>query len=232
MQCPKCQAEVPEWQFYCSNCRAQVQTYKPEVERPLRGRFERAGLRVLNALVWVSIIIALVLVGRMALWSELIASIRGEAAVSEKVETDSKVKRASRSHSEKGRGDTKTPKAAKVVEASGGEKSDPVASQSATPQKVEKLPPTQDQPQSQNPVEQIVAKNGDETGLVINSHTPAKIYVNGQYSGITPRTIKLDTGDYQIRLMADGYEDWTRRIRLKNKQQVGISASMKKKGSQ
>src|SRR5262245_40372812 len=176
MQCPKCQAEVPEWQFYCSNCRAQVQTYEPEVGRPLRGRIERAGLRVLNALVWVSIIIALILVGRMVAWSELIAAIRGDAAVSEKVETDSKVKRASRSHSEKGRVDTKTPIATKVVEASGGEKNDPVASRSATPQKVEKLPPTQDQPQSQNRVEQVGAKNGDEAGLVINSHTPAKIY--------------------------------------------------------
>ena len=55
MQCPKCQAEVPEWQFYCSNCRAQVQTYKSEVERPLRGRFERAGLRIVAAkMTWLA----------------------------------------------------------------------------------------------------------------------------------------------------------------------------------
>src|SRR5215468_5156787 len=134
MQCPKCQAEVPDWQFYCSNCRAQVHTYEPEVKRPVRGRFERAGLRVLKALVCVAIIAALALAGRMALWGEFISAFRGEAAVSEKFEADSKVKRASRSRSEKGRVDGKTPKAAKVVDASGQEKGDPVASQSATPQ--------------------------------------------------------------------------------------------------
>ena len=255
MQCPKCQAEVSEGHFYCSNCQAQVQTYEPEVEISRRGRFERAGARLLNALVWVAIISALVLIGRMALWTELIAAIRGEPAISEKAETDSKAKRASSLRSDKGRLDgktpktandktpkaandktpkaanDKTPKAAKVVQVSGGEKNDPVKSLPATPQKVEELPPAQDQPQSQKGVERIGAKNSDETGLVINSHTPAKIYINGQFSGITPRTIKLNTGDYQIRLIADGFEEWTRRVRVKNKQQVEINASMKKKGS-
>jgi hypothetical protein len=185
MQCPKCQAEVAEGHFYCSNCRAQVQTYVPDAEMSRRGRFERAGARLLNALVWVAIISALVLIGRMALWNEFIAAIRGETDISEKVETDSKVRRAPSPRSDKGRLDgktpkaanDKTPKAAKVVKVSGGEKNDPVESLPATPQKVEKLPPAQDQPQSQKGVEQIGAKNSDETGLVINSHTPAKIYV-------------------------------------------------------
>lgn len=246
MRCPKCQAEVSEGHFYCSNCQAQVQTYEPDVEISRRGRFERAGARLLNALVWVAIISALVLIGRMALWSELIAAIRGEPEISEP-ETDSKAKRASSPRSDKARLDGKTPKAAndktpkaandktskagKVVEVSGGEKNGPVESLAATPQKVEKLPAAQDQPQSQKPVEQIGAKNSDEAGVVINSHTPAKIYINGQFSGITPRTIKLNAGDYQIRLMADGFEEWTRRVRVKNKQQVEINASMKKKGS-
>src|SRR5262249_40436370 len=158
---------VPDWQFYCSNCRAQVQTYEPEVKRPVRGRFERAGWRVLNALVWVAVVMALALATRMALWGEVIGAFRGEAAVSQKAETDSKVKRASRSHSEKGRVDGKTPKAAKVVDAPGQEKDGPVASQSATPEKVEKLPAAQNQPQSQQPVEQVGAKNSDDTVLII-----------------------------------------------------------------
>lgn len=82
-------------------------------------------------------------------------------------------------------------------------------------------------------IEQIDAKNSGETGLVmINSYTPARIYINGQFSGTTPRTIKLNAGDHQVRLIADGYEDWTRRVRLRSKQQVGIMASMKKKGPQ
>ncbi|HKQ72579.1 MAG TPA: PEGA domain-containing protein [Blastocatellia bacterium] len=220
------------------------------------GRFERAGARVLNALVLVAIISALVLVGRMALWSELIAAIRGETDISRKTETDSKAKRESVPRSDKGRPDGKAPKAAndkapkaandkapkaaddktqkaaKVAEVSREEKNLPVESLPAAPQKAEKLPSAQDQPQSQIAVEQLGAKNSDEAGLVINSHTPAKIYINGQFSGITPRTIKLNAGDHQIRLMADGYEEWTRRVRVKNKQQVEINATIKKKGSQ
>ncbi len=82
-------------------------------------------------------------------------------------------------------------------------------------------------------VEQIDSKDNGEAGVVaINSYTPARIYVDGQFSGTTPRTIKLTAGDHQIRLIADGYEDWTRRVRLKNRQRVGIMASMKKKETQ
>jgi cytoskeletal protein RodZ len=82
-------------------------------------------------------------------------------------------------------------------------------------------------------IEEIDSKTDVETGVVaINSYTTARIYINGQFSGLTPRTIKLSAGDHQIRLIADGYEDWTRRIRLKKQQQVGIMASMKKKGAQ
>src|SRR5215475_11714736 len=109
MQCPKCQAEVFEGHFYCSNCHAQVQTYEPGVKNSRRGRIERAGARVLNALVWVAIISALVLIGRMALWSELISAIRGETDASVKAETGSKVKLASRPRSDKGQVDGKTP---------------------------------------------------------------------------------------------------------------------------
>jgi hypothetical protein len=78
-------------------------------------------------------------------------------------------------------------------------------------------------------VEQVEVKNDGEVGyLTINSYAPARIYVDGQFSGLTPRTLRLASGDHQIRLIADGYEDWTRRIRLKSRQQVGIMASLKK----
>jgi hypothetical protein len=78
-------------------------------------------------------------------------------------------------------------------------------------------------------IEQIDgAKTGTTGVLVINSYTPARIYINGQYSGTTPRTIKLTAGDHQLRLIADGYEEWTRRVRMTSRQQVGIMASMKK----
>ena len=240
MQCPKCQADVSDGHFYCSNCHAQVQTYEPEVKTPSRGRFERAGFRLLHALLWVAIIFGLVWVGRRVMWRELIAAIRGETGLSVKAETESKANPASHTRSDKSRHGAKTPKAAndktpkaeKVVEAAGGEKNDPAESPPTAAQKVEKLPAAQDQPQSPKPVEQVGAKNSDQTVLIISSITPARVYINGQYSGITPRTIKLNPGDHQVRLIADGYEEWTRRVRLKTNQRMEISASMKMKDSQ
>ncbi len=241
MQCPKCQAEVPEGHFYCSNCRVQVQTYEPETEKSFRGKFGRVGVYALNAAVWVLIIAALILVGRQAPWKELYAAIRAEMGVFEKVDSDSTAKTQPRAQSKAPKSaksaqtDGKAGGTAKVAEASGQEKQEKnksFESVRAMPQKIEELPSVQDQPQSQQSVEQVDAKNSDETALVINTNTPdralLRIYVNGQFSGTAPRTIKLIPGDYQIRLIADGYEDWTRRVRLKNKQQVDLKASMKK----
>ncbi|MGE0130670.1 MAG: PEGA domain-containing protein [Blastocatellales bacterium] len=268
MRCPKCQAEISEWHFYCQNCHTQIQSYKPEVEKPERGRIERAGVRVLNALAWVSIIAVLILTGRTVQWSELFAAIRGDTGVSAGSRPDSKDARAPRTRLDGGRQDDRSPTDTKDVEVSERGKSDAIESVRAMPQKIEELPSVDDPPESSRPrqsaasskvedaplvaasdsasksaiqqadvnaqlgIEQIDAKNSGETGFVaINSYTPARIYVNGQFSGITPRVVKLIAGDYQIRLIADGCEDWTRRVRLKTKQQVGIMASMKKKSA-
>src|SRR5262249_37169380 len=82
-------------------------------------------------------------------------------------------------------------------------------------------------------VERIEVKQGVEAGYVaIESYIPARIYVDGQFSGLTPRTVKLSVGDHLIRLIAEGYEDWTRRVKLKTHQQIGVMASMKKKVAQ
>lgn len=81
-------------------------------------------------------------------------------------------------------------------------------------------------------VEPSETKQTSNAGFVsVNSYVPARIYVDGQFSGITPRIVKLAAGEHQIRLIADGHEDWARRIRLKNRQQVGLLASMRKIGA-
>lgn len=68
---------------------------------------------------------------------------------------------------------------------------------------------------------------GAKTGLVsINSYVPARVYIDGQYSGVTPRSVHLLVGDHSLRLVADGYQEWTRRIRVRNRQQVGVIAAM------
>jgi len=73
------------------------------------------------------------------------------------------------------------------------------------------------------------AAKGGEGLITIRSYTNARVYVDGQYSGLTPRTVRLPSGEHQIRLIADGYEEWTRNVTLRSRQQVGIVASMKRK---
>lgn len=68
------------------------------------------------------------------------------------------------------------------------------------------------------------------TGLVtLNSYTRARIYIDGQYSGVTPRTVKLLAGEHTITMIADGCEEWSRKIRLNGRQQMGLMASMNRK---
>jgi hypothetical protein len=65
--------------------------------------------------------------------------------------------------------------------------------------------------------------------LTIKSHAPARIYINGQFSGTTPRAVRLLAGEHTVSLSADGYEEWLRKIPLRGRQQVTVSASMNKK---
>lgn len=68
------------------------------------------------------------------------------------------------------------------------------------------------------------------TGLVtIKSYVPARIYIDGVYSGSTPRSVKLLAGDHTISLLASGYHEYSRKVKISGQQQLGILASMSKK---
>lgn len=68
-----------------------------------------------------------------------------------------------------------------------------------------------------------------QTGLLtIKSYVPARIYIDGAYSGVTPRSVKLIAGEHTVTLVADGFQEWTRKVKLNGKEQAGILASLKK----
>lgn len=72
----------------------------------------------------------------------------------------------------------------------------------------------------------------DGTGLLtLKSYTLARIYIDGQFSGVTPRTVKLLAGEHTISLMADGYEEWRRTVQLRGREQAGVLASMSRKAA-
>jgi PEGA domain len=69
-------------------------------------------------------------------------------------------------------------------------------------------------------------------GLVsINSYIPARIYIDGQFSGMTPRAVKLVAGEHQISLMAEGYREYSRKVKVDGHQQIGMVASMTRKNT-
>lgn len=65
--------------------------------------------------------------------------------------------------------------------------------------------------------------------LSIKSYVPARVYIDGVYSGVTPRSVKLLAGDHSISLMANGYHEYSRTIKVAGQQQIGILASLSKK---
>jgi len=76
-------------------------------------------------------------------------------------------------------------------------------------------------------IEQYEASPTDKSGIVsINCYVPARVYIDGQYSGVTPRTVHLLAGEHQVRLVAEGYLEWSNRIQVRSRHQMGVLASM------
>ena len=62
----------------------------------------------------------------------------------------------------------------------------------------------------------------------MKSQQSAKFYVDGQFIGLTPQTIRLSPGPHKVSLLAAGHEDWARVVRLKAGQQLNLKAALKK----
>ncbi|MGB9883031.1 MAG: PEGA domain-containing protein [Microgenomates group bacterium] len=60
-------------------------------------------------------------------------------------------------------------------------------------------------------------KSLTSTGIISISSTPksAKIYINGQFKGLTDTNLNLPPGEYQIEIKKDGYLNWSKKIKLK-----------------
>ena len=63
-------------------------------------------------------------------------------------------------------------------------------------------------------------------GFVGVESTPAaELYVDGDFVGTTPaKNLKLSSGPHDIRLEAEGYETWSRTVKVFPEQQVQLKA--------
>lgn len=260
MKCPTCQSEVDDWHYYCPSCHALVKEHSPGQGRPRPGVFERAGSRVVQALIWIGVVGVLILMARSIDWDKFLRLLRQGGISQSEERAPAGTRRGATSGNRQKEAPANSTATPSPNEPASSQRKQSAESVHDLKQKIEELSPPEESPQSQRPrpsptaaksespsqappaepagpraelgIDPIEKRQAGESGYIaIDSYIPARIYVNGQFSGTTPRTVKLIPGDHQIRLIADGYDDWTRRVRLKSRQQYGIKASMKKKGS-
>lgn len=74
----------------------------------------------------------------------------------------------------------------------------------------------------------VVAVKSSMGGLTLKSTVRAKMYLDGQFLGFTPQTIRLTPGEHKVSLLAEGYEGWNRKIRMKAGKQINLKTSLKK----
>jgi hypothetical protein len=64
--------------------------------------------------------------------------------------------------------------------------------------------------------------------LIVKSPAIARIYVDGKFAGNTPHSFTVAAGEHVLMLVAEGYQQWTRKVVVKGNQQVGIMAALQK----
>jgi serine/threonine protein kinase len=73
-----------------------------------------------------------------------------------------------------------------------------------------------------------ILKEKDNGTLEISSNLPnAKIYIDGKYSGLTPKTIKLPPGTYEITLKKEGYSDYKTILTINGGETKNLNVNLK-----
>lgn len=57
----------------------------------------------------------------------------------------------------------------------------------------------------------------------------ARIYIDGSFSGSSPRTLRLSAGEHTLLLVMDGYEAWERKLTIPGGKAAVLRADMQKK---
>ena len=82
--------------------------------------------------------------------------------------------------------------------------------------------------------ETVASRSGTsetEVAVIEISSNPesAEIEVDGAFAGTTPRTKRLKTGEYKIKITMNGYKSWERKIRVEAGEEIPITVELQKK---
>jgi PEGA domain len=86
-------------------------------------------------------------------------------------------------------------------------------------------------PQTQAGAMSALPADSSATVSLTTNPDGADVYVDGQFNGNSPATLKLKPGKHSIRVSMTGYSDWTREISTDAGSSVHLTATLKK-GSQ
>ncbi len=237
MQCPSCQVENDSGHSYCTHCRAELRAGAvftngiSEVEaQPLtpRNKMLQGVWRVVRLMLSAFLLFLIIVVVRGVNWSGIMRGIS---------ETKTGVEREAAKVGKPGR-PISQPTPRKIEENKAKPKN--VAESGTVTSLFFKLFAKLRQGLGENSSFGAELRNAQSEaatkritgGLTLNSDTRAKVYFDGQLSGFTPQTVRLTPGEHKVSVLADGYEVWNRKIRLKAGQQLSLKVLLKKNAAQ
>ncbi len=236
-KCPMCCTQVVESHYYCPECRYPVNTPIIDPGDGTTSILEQIRQGWVSLLLIIGFIGGSVILVRAIDWRSLNLMLHGETMTAEEKNLDkqSVTERLARRKVSRGRNQV-TGSAANAPQLAANQESraqsapatDLAVASSSGAAAVERTANRANHSDDQSvEIEQFEAPPTDQTGIVtIKSQATARVYIDGQYSGVTPRTVNLNAGEHQVRLVSDGYLEWNDRIQVRSRKQTGVLASM------
>ena len=233
MQCPKCRIENAAGHAYCLNCCTELNRTASRVLRNAekakrtqmqQGRVFQTGWRVVQLMLWAFCLFAVIVVVRGFNWSGVLRDINTTKTGIEADKSGKPNRAVPEPTRRKPQNESKTK--SKTPDEAGEVKETLLRFPTRVPQDLV----ADTSSGAELGIEPVEAAFSPNIGLLtIKSYTRARVYIDGQFSGYTPRSVRLTTGEHKLILLADGYEEWGRSLRLKGNQQIGIMAALVKK---
>ncbi len=81
--------------------------------------------------------------------------------------------------------------------------------------------------------ETVAGRSGAQSNMAIldisSEPKDAEIEIDGAFAGTTPRTKRLNPGEYKIKISRNGYKSWERKIEVEAEQEVSVQRAVGEK---
>ena len=81
--------------------------------------------------------------------------------------------------------------------------------------------------------ETVASRSGGQSNMALldikSEPNNAEIEIDGVFAGTTPRTKRLDPGEYKIKITRNGYKSWEKKIKVEAEEEFPLSVQLEKK---